>query len=155
MSVKDANISIDYLWNKKDPYTEEELAVVKQHWKKDSMRMLYAYWKQRRRNGAYFFFGYDFMPFCPRKSAVQRSLHEIHRRELSDAEYNEVCQNFGLRNRRFYAWNFKHLKDIVEGDSLYGIDTPKSVIERYETLERLNNFKTEQNDKTNFRQSSV
>lgn len=111
-----------------NPKTPEERAFIKSNLKKSDKRIIYFIWNQKRHNEKYYGILIDTDCKSDRKSAVWKAIKIIAERDLCDIEFEEIVDDYGCNNRRYEAFNYSTIDELVEGDSRYGITTDKEIV---------------------------
>lgn len=111
-------------------YTTRELAFIKKHHPKHYYKILYCLYKPTSPSNRYIGFLIDSMPYVSRRSGVLNIWEVIESREISNIEYEEVINNFGCNKRRFTAWYYKTIEQLIADDQKYNIGTPEQFIKK-------------------------
>lgn len=117
-------------------FTDDEISFLKEKLPKSKYRVVYAIYKAYSHKGKYFAIMIDQHPFATRRSGVENIWNFLEKRELSQAEYDFMIDNFGCFNRRFYACQFATLEELIQEDKNRGIITPDSVIRAMESFQK-------------------
>jgi len=130
-SNKDTFFNFLDLYSKPPSYkfNKEEIELIKEHMPKTKYTIKYCIWKQHRMNGKYILFVIENCS-STRKSAFEHSIEVICTREITDIEYQEEIENMGCNNRRFEAWSYATIDQLIEADKRYQVKTPQIFIDR-------------------------
>ena len=112
-------------------HSEEDRNFIRIHLKREHFKGLYYTWRQVRRNGKYYGFAILSDAQCNRRAAVFKSIDIIHERPITDKEFEAEVVNYGCNNRILIMWDFEKWESVVSGDTKWGAQTPKEVIEAY------------------------
>jgi hypothetical protein len=127
---KEKSLVLMDLYNKPVGYkfTEGEKNIIKREIPKESYLVKYALWKQERKNQLYICIAIDKNPRRTRKAAIDNSLNVIATRDISDIEYEEEIENFGVNKRIINLWNYDVIETLIKEDLKYGVATPSHFI---------------------------
>lgn len=109
-------------------FTPKEIKFIKKHLPKHSFRVKYALYNKKSSKGLQIAFIIDTMPYQSRKSGVENYWTYICDRPITNIEYDELIENYGMNNRRFKVWYYKHIEMLILEDKKYNVETPADFI---------------------------
>lgn len=115
-------------------FNKEEISLIKKHYPKSKMKVKYATYKLDSYKGLYVGFFIDLIPHAPRRSGIENHWNFFCERELTNIEYNEVIENFGMYNRRFIIYQYRYVESLILEDKKYNVETPNDFIKKCKEL---------------------
>jgi len=130
-------------------FSQEETNFIKSHNPKNKYIIKYAIWRQERINNAYACFIYDLFPGRTRKCAADYSLDVICTREPTDAEYDELIDNYGNWSRVMHMWEYKTIEGLINDELLNGNKVPEKFIKEFNYRKEYGFTKNQQKEHRN------